>query len=372
MKEASRNLWVGLFVIISFGALGVLMVWFGEAPDWLGVGDWTLKITGVRDLSGVGEGSVVTLNGVEIGRVQGLDFEDRQRPDQGVVIIARIQKDYSVPRGAHAKVYGAMLGIGSGHVAIVVERGTRADPLPITDASIPGEMSSILGEVVTKEMIESFERAISHVGDLTREWTPVGTNLAALLEPRTVEQVGRPGARENGIFPNASTVFERLDDLVKNINRVLGDEVLQEDVKAAVGDLKNATEDLKATFGLWKKESQRFSDNINEGVDKTEANLDRLFDRLIEVVGSLDESAKSLAQITNAISAGEGTTGLIIRDERLYESAVLALERFSESMATLQRILGKVEEDGYITVGEAPSGVLRKKFPIPGRSASNN
>ena len=370
MREASRNLWVGLFVIISFGALGVLMVWFGEAPAWLGVGDWTLKVTGVRDLSGVGEGSVVTLNGVAIGRVQSLEFQDRRRPDRGVVIIARIKEAYSVPRGAHAKVYGATLGIGSGHVAIVVEPGTSGDLLPTTGASIPGEMTSILGEVVTKEMVEAVERAITHVGDLTREWTPVGTNLAELIEPRSVEQVGRPGAREKGISPNVSTVFERIDQLVKNINAVLGDEALQEDVKAAVGDLKDATEELKATVTLWKTESQRISDNVNEGVDKTEANLDRLFDRLIEVVASLDESAKNLARMTSTISAGDGTAGLIVRDERLYESAVLALERFSDAMATLQRYLGKVEEDGYIIVGRPPSGVLRKKFPIPGGSES--
>ncbi|MCH8148541.1 MAG: MCE family protein [Planctomycetes bacterium] len=365
MREASRNLWVGLFVIISFGALGVLMVWFGEAPAWLGVGDWTLKVTGVHDLSGVSAGSSVTLNGVVIGRVQSLDFENRQRPDLGVVIIARIQEAYTVPRGAHAKVYGATLGIGTGHVAIVVEPGTSAGLLPTTGASIPGEMRSVLGEVVTREMVDAIQRSITHVGELTREWTPVGTNLASLIEPRTVEQVSRPGAAEKGLSPNVSTVFERIDQLVKNINAVLGDEALQEDVRAAVGDLKDATEELKSTVSLWKTESQRLSDNVNEGIDKTEANLDRLFDRLIDVAGSLDTSAKSLAQIANAISAGEGTAGLIVRDERLYESAVLALERFSESMATLQRYLGKVEEDGYIIVGKAPSGVLRKKFPIP-------
>ena len=85
------------------------------------------------------------------------------------------------------------------------------------------------------------------------------------------------------------------------------------------------------------------------------------------MIASLDASAKNLAQITSTIASGEGTAGLMVRDERLYESAVLALERFSESMATLQRILGKVEEDGYITVGKAPSGVWKKDFAIPGR-----
>ena len=284
----------------------------------------------------------------------------------GFAIEVRVTPGSKPPSNVHVLIGGN--GVGKTRLLSGI-----ADALIGTegrDASIPGEMTSILGEMVTNEMVEAVERTITHVGELTREWTPVGTNLAELLEPRTVEQVGQPGAREKGISPNVSTVFERIDQLVKNINTVLGDEALQEDVRAAVGDLKDATEELKATVSLWKTESQRISDNVNEGVDKTEANLDRLFDGLIEVVASLDASAKSLAQITSAISAGDGTAGLFVRDERLYESAVLALERFSESMATLQRYLGKVEEDGYIIVGQAPSGVFRKKFPIPGGSES--
>ena len=76
MNETSRNFWVGLFVVLSLGALGVLMVWFGEAPSWLGSGEWTLRIEGVKELRGIGDGSPVTLNGVEIGRVNRLEFED--------------------------------------------------------------------------------------------------------------------------------------------------------------------------------------------------------------------------------------------------------------------------------------------------------
>ena len=33
-------------------------------------------------------------------------------------------------------------------------------------------------------------------------------------------------------------------------------------------------------------------------------------------------------------------------------------------MGSLGRILGKVEEDGYITIGQAPSGVFKERFPV--------
>ena len=365
MTETTRNLWVGFFVIVALGALAILMVWFGETPSWLGRGEWTLRITGVRELRGIGDGSPAALNGVEIGRVQHLDFEDRGRPDRGVVIVTRIKKDYTVPIGARAQVYGATLGIGTGHIAIVVEPSARIAPLPKELASIPGEMKSVLGEVITKDMISSLERSIAHIGDLTREWTPVGTNLARLLEQRTVEAVGRPGAEARGITPNLSTVIERVDNLAQNINRVLGDENVQGDAKAVVHDLKDASEELKRTIALWNTESKEVADNINQGIDHTEEQLDQSFARLNEVLEHLDESAANLARVAQEVAEGRGTAGLLVNDERLYEAAVLSLDRVGEAMATLQRILSKIEEDGYVTVGKAPTGILKKRFDIP-------
>ena len=95
MKEGSRNLLVGVFVLSSFAVLGVLMTWFGEAPSWLGGSEWELRITDVAELSGVAEGSPVHLNGVEIGRVKRLEFEDPGRPGLGVVVVAGIRKTHT-------------------------------------------------------------------------------------------------------------------------------------------------------------------------------------------------------------------------------------------------------------------------------------
>ena len=102
MEDTSRNLLVGLFVVASFAVLGLLMVWFGETPVWLGRAEWTLRIVGVSDLSGIEEGSPVTLSGVQIGRVKVIEFEDSQRPDHGVRIVTRLNRDFSVPQGASA------------------------------------------------------------------------------------------------------------------------------------------------------------------------------------------------------------------------------------------------------------------------------
>ncbi len=366
MTDSARNFWVGSFVVISLAVLATLMAWFGETPNWLGGNEWTLEVVNVRELRGLQSGSPVHLNGVEIGRVKAMEFVFAERPDQGVTIVTRIKEQYSVPTGAFARVYGATLGIGTGHIDILVEPGIGDNPpLPKKGAQIRGEMRSVVQEIITKDMVDSVQRTITNFGNFADAATPVAANLAGLLEPRSVKDVTDPATE---IAPNVATVVERIDALVANLNAVLGDADVQEDVKAVVHDLKAASVELRNTMELWRTSSQRIADNLSAGIDKTEENLDRSFANLNEVLENLDDGAKSLSSSLRMVGEGRGTLGRLAQDERLYEAAVLSVQRFGEAMATLQRILGKIENDGYVTVGQAPYGVLKKDFPIPARS----
>ncbi len=361
MNENTRNFMVGLFVLASLSVLGLLMVWFGETPSWLPSSEWTLRITDVSELSGIGEGSSVKLNGVDIGRVSDLEFENAERPGQGVVIIARIQKEYSIPQGAMAKVYGSTFGLGSGHIDIFVPPDSTLEPLDKEFAQIRGEMHSVIGELISKEMVNSVERTITQIGDLSAAAAPVATNLALLIEQRNIESTRAPGGND----PNLSTVIERIDRLIANVNAVLGDEDVQGDIKAVIGDLKIAGGELRDMMALWQRESQRISDNANAGIDRTEENLERSFTKLNDLLDHLDDAATGLARVMHDASEGQGTIGLLARDDRLYESGVLAFERLAELIATLQRVFGKIEEDGHFTI-DIPTvlGPITKTIPI--------
>ena len=111
MTESTRNLAVGFFVVMSLVVLATLMAWFGETPDWLGGNEWTLEVVGTRELRGINPGSPVQLNGVEVGRVKDLRFNNTARPDRGVIVVTRIKDKYQIPQGATARLYGATLGL---------------------------------------------------------------------------------------------------------------------------------------------------------------------------------------------------------------------------------------------------------------------
>ena len=364
MTETKRNLAVGSFVVASLVVLATLMAWFGETPEWLGGNEWKLEIIGTRDLRGIAQGTPVQLNGVEIGRVKDLRFSDSQRPDLGVVVVTGIKNQYTVPQGAIARLYGATLGFGAGRVEIVVEPDVNRPPLDKEGAQIRGEMRSLVGEFITKDMVDSVQRTINNIGDLAGEATPVARNFSRFLEERPVAQVSRPDTQ---MTANITTVVERLDHLVANLNEVLGDVNVQGDVKDVVRDVKAAAESLKETFALWESQSQRTADHVNSGIDNVEANFDRSFVKLNQVLDHLDDGATSLARTMHEVAEGKGTAGLLVRDDRLYEAAVLSLRRFSEAMASLNAILGKIERDGYITVGSAkdPTGLITKAIPLP-------
>ena len=368
MSETSRNLLVGSFVFMSFIVLSVMMAWFGEAPEWLGGNEWSLRIVGVEKLSGVAPGSPVLLNGVEIGRVKALEFVDRVRPDQGVVIVTRIKQRYTVPEGAMADVYGATLGFGSGSIEIITPGESLGHLVP-DNAEIPGRMRSIIGELISKSMVESVDRTISNFGDFAQAATPVARNLAILMESRPISAVDGP---DGELQPNLATVIERIDRLAANLNVVLGDAKVQEDVKAVVTDLRMATTDLKATVQLWRTASERITGDLITGIDHTNRNLDTTFTKLIAILDTLDDASKDLASVTHEISAGTGTAGLLVHDDRLYEAAVLSLERFADAMSSAQAILGKFQRDGYITLGKAPTGFPRIEIPIPSETADTS
>jgi len=206
---------------------------------------------------------------------------------------------------------------------------------------------------------------VTNIGNLTHEWTPVGTNLAHMFEPRPIADVSAPDAAARGITANLSTAVERIDRLVTHLNNVLGDEAVQGDVKEAVRNLKSASESLRDTMAAWQEDSRRVAENINQGVDRTEEHLDASFTRLQSVLENLDDSSRRLSEVLGRVADGEGTAGLLVRDARLYEAAVLSLQRLSDVMENLLIITGKIRDDGYIVVGQAPSGILRKRFPVP-------
>ncbi|MEK6677025.1 MAG: MlaD family protein [Planctomycetota bacterium] len=371
MKETTRNMMVGIFVLSSLTILGILMIWFGETPRWIQRGEWPLKIIGINEIRGIEEGSPVSMSGVEIGRVSSLTFEKSTHPGRGVIINTRIRTRYSVPQGSVARIYGAMLGLGTGEINIIVP-AVETPPFDKSGtALITGQMASVVREVLSEDFFASFIRTIDHFGNFAQAAKPAAENLSKLLEQRTVTSVDEPGAADRGMTPNLSTAVERLDRLVAHANEVLGDPQVKDNLKSVAGDLRQASGDLRKTVELWQTETRKLSDNLNSGIIRTDDGIQNVLGKLVSVADRLDGTAKNLHEASNQVADGSGTIGRLVKDPRLYEAAVLTFERLSEFVSTINRIAGKIEEDGYITLGQKTIvGTPTKNFPVGDRTTA--
>ena len=63
MSETRRNLWVGSFVLFGLAAFGILIVLFGKVPTWITRGDTYELAIHFEFVSGIREGTLVTLGG---------------------------------------------------------------------------------------------------------------------------------------------------------------------------------------------------------------------------------------------------------------------------------------------------------------------
>ncbi|MCK4658893.1 MAG: hypothetical protein KAV82_05165 [Phycisphaerae bacterium] len=372
MKEQRRNILVGVFMLAGLGALGLLMVMFGEAPEWVGGAEWPLEIH-VSRLRGAPAGTPVNLNGVQIGRVDELKFDDPNRPDLGVSVIALLKDEYVVPSGAYAVIYEPVLGVGRGCIEIIVPPGGGGDPLSHEAARINGEMGSMIHEIVPDTMMSSVERSVRQIGDFAQALTPVANDLHEIFKLSPMKFVDDP-AYAGRISANLYTAIQRLDKALKHVNDVLGDPEVKSSLRESVANFRKMTEDgrlavadFRETAATLKDGSIRITTKFEEGIDEATTNINQISRRLMPSLDNLAETTSNLNRVSRDLADGEGTAGKFLRDDRLYEKLVLCTDRIIDLVGTLYRVAGKTERQGYIDLAiheKSPVGPVPMQYKL--------
>jgi phospholipid/cholesterol/gamma-HCH transport system substrate-binding protein len=369
MQEHQRNTVVGAFMIVGLAAMAWLMTSFGELPALFGKGEYHLIIV-VKEPSGVKQGDPIFLNGLQIGRVKELQFKDPDHLDAGVEIIGAIQKEYSVPDTATAYVQPSAFGLSSGRIDLRVQEGVDAPPLPEGEA-IPGEMASVWGEMIPDTLLDSLDKTIVQFGEFVGALTPVADDLHVLFEKQTVDQVDHPSSDARRLTANLSTVIERFDQTLKTFNETFGDaEVraawfdLVANVRQMGADGSAAMEDLRVTTAALREDVKRISLKLEGGIDDATLAVNDIANELRPALENIAKLAASLMHIANAIESGEGTAGRLVNDPRAYESLVLAFNRLTDLIDTMQRVMSRFERRGAIGL-DLKSGVGSVPYNVP-------
>ncbi len=356
MTERRQDLMVGLFMLVGVVALGAMIVAFGEAPDWLSGKRYELRIR-FDQLSDVQEGTVVGMRGIQIGRVKALRLKDLERPELGTYVIAQIEKQYKIPKGSVARVRPAAIGFGRSDIAIEVPVQANQGYMP-TDgtADINGVVGSPLDAIIPERVVQTLETATRQIGELAKELTPVAGDLHALLQVRSIAEVETTQPSGEKLLPNLYTAVQQLYNALAHFNQVLGDPNVQSNVKIAIQNFRDVSEEAKATAKDIRALAARggvVGDKLEKTLDSTHDTVLVVQKRVIDVGDKLSKILDSVGKATNDLAEGQGTAGMLLRDPKLYEEMVLTVQRLKTSAEDLQVLVkGLQEKYGVFVKGQ--------------------
>lgn len=335
MKQSRQNFWVGLFVLVGMAALCVLIVLFGQTGFWTRRADAYVINVRFERATGIRPGTIVTVGGLPIGRVSGVDFVDPDRFDVGVNVEVVLDSGRVLREGSRARTNEP--GLGEGRPPIRIIPGPSDAPVLASGTPIQGQISSAMESLIPKEIVTNFDKTATRIAEAAAALTPVLEDLHEVFKPLDIDVVDQPG----GPSGNLATAVARLDAALKHFNDVLGDPdvkskfrmsidnfyVMSEDGKVVVSEMKAAAADARVTA----VEAKKLIETTSAAVTRIEGNVERVSRSLTDDLEIASRVLTRLNSIMEKVDRGEGTIGHLLADNRLYESLVLTFRRLAET-----------------------------------------
>ena len=356
MKETSRNLLVGLTVLVGLVLLAALVITFRELPGFMQVG------YGVRilfdDSAGLQPGADVICAGQRIGHVTAVDFIDAD-PRKGIVVDAVIDRGVKVPGDVNAYIRarglagGAMIELRSDGRSPGADRKIAWIP---TDRVLTLEKAPALpaSGLIPAELTADIREAMGSMKTLA-------DRLNGFLAPPTATAsapASGPARRAN-----FHRTLARLDDALGHVNEVFGDPTNQANFKAGLNNFKTAAdaaaqamEQIKTLVAAAKKTladvsvvaktgSKTFAD-VSTAAKGSAKRFDELAAKLIVNADQLGRAVTIFNRIAAKMESGDGTAGKLINDPALYNALLGATRQLKISLARLQEVLEQWKEHG--------------------------
>ena len=344
MSERWKNAVVGLFVLFGLALVGYLIVTFDPAKaGFAHKSMYRIKIE-MPSTYDVAEGAAVHMNGIAVGTVEEVEMRAKEDPTQGVWVWARIEGAYKIPEAAEVVV--SSQGIGSAYIDIPVTPEMAGDTLK-DGGGIKGRSggSQLIPEGIQQRFGRLEERFSELVGDVKkggRELKKVTGDLHELFQRRAPGSVG--AVSEGGVetFANMSTVVQRLDFALQNINLVLGDQESMENIKVSLANLRQTSEharDAAQEFKVVGTKATGMIENVNQHVETAAS---QITDDAVKLAQLLD----NLNQVVSEVKSGRGTFGKMIRDQRLYESLLVTSDKMQLLVMEMQDLVSQWKSDG--------------------------
>ena len=341
MTNYRRNVLVGATVLLGLVILGWMIVQFGDAVA-APFAERTINVVFVADRAdGVGTGSPVLFNGVNVGRVS-----DLKRTDDGlrIRIAARVDAKPPLPGNVEGVIkLTSFVGSGSAIVLQVPEGG-------------PPEGVLVEGQSMTAHFV-GFDIVPEGVGDVAEQLRTAVTRF-----------------NELELLDNVNDKVTRAGAVLDQAEALLADGEVQGDVRATIANARAATESFKQVGATARQVVDRVSGRVEPivsdaadavasakrtaagaeavvgkvdgAVSNVRGEVESLVRQADERLGQAGEAMDKVNGILAKVQNGDGTAGRLVNDPRAYEALVDSLKLLQATLSDAQRYIQQVEQEG--------------------------
>lgn len=325
MSDRQMKLRVGIVAFATFVIAVLLVALNTRVSVPYGGGQQSLRIT-LESAPGVGPNTPVRKNGVLIGRVTDVDFDD-----DGVVITADVSKDVNLFTSDMVRVQPSSI-LGDAVISFSTPSEARGQP----KIAIP-EGTLIRGQVVPSpidvlvDLQMDIGPAIKSLGEAGESVTELASRLNnALGEDLGEERINDFLDRATVALDEFSMSMAKVSEAADAIDSLVGDPQLQADIKTIVNDIPKLMTEARgvvqqAFVAVGSLDAAVNSANRNlqnvEGLTKPLGERGaQITQSLISSIDNLDLVMADAGRFTKMLIESEGTLGTLVNDRELYDN----------------------------------------------------
>jgi len=332
MTNRQLEIRVGLFTLGSLVLAAGLIIQFGKLTTY-----WTNYYTvGIRfpTAAGVHPATEVSRNGIAIGHVREIRFDDKQG---GVLLLLNIREENRIPVDSTASLVRSVLG----DTTIEIIAGKSVKPLK-PGGLISGFAPSNPMELVGR-MEEQMTLTLQSFRQTSQEWQRVGHQVNSVMHTQqgnlqdVIEQTAKALTQFTVTMKNANKMLQYT-------NSVIGDPEQQENLKQTLAGLPIMVRETNEVIATAKKAMNKVDQNLANMQLVTGPLAKRsevMVSRLNQTLANLQSVSQELNTFTTLMNQDEGSLKQLATNPDLYRN----LNRSASQLAILLRNVEPIVKD---------------------------
>lgn len=268
-----------------------LFIWGYNFMKGLNIFEGKIKTyyTEYNNVQGLNTASVVTINGVQVGKVMNISFNKNPDKRGQLIVEFSVENDFEFSKKSVARIYSASLMGGKSLAVIPSYDGETALPGDVLEGEIESDIFSSVTEKLNP-LQAKVENVIVSADSLMTGLTDV------------LDEEGRQNIKQS---------LERLNTTMENF------------------------ENLSASLTEMVESNEEEISKTLENVEEMTANLAKLSDSLVNAnigatVKNLEMTIASLNSILKNLEDGKGTVGKLLTDDEMYVNLTNASKELEE------------------------------------------